>query len=42
MGRIKQTDFRKTTISKMMKSLAILAASLAAVQARMLEADSSA
>merc|ERR1712060_491554 len=34
MGRIKQTNFHKTTTSKMMKSLAILAASLAAVQAQ--------
>merc|ERR1712110_941251 len=34
MGRIKQTNFHETTISKMMKSLAILAASLAAVQAQ--------
>merc|ERR1712060_294032 len=42
MGRIKQTNFHKTTISKMMKSLAILAISLAAVQARMLNDDTSA
>merc|ERR1712060_1025346 len=42
MGRIKQTNFHKTTISKMMKSLAILASSLAAVQARMLNDDASA
>merc|ERR1712060_157157 len=34
MGEQKTTNFHKTTISKMMKSLAILAASLAAVQAQ--------
>merc|ERR1712060_530354 len=34
MGRTKNYKLRKTTISKMMKSLAILAASLAAVQAQ--------